>query len=251
MLFSSSIQENNTMSRLAIGALLLSLALPVAVSAQDISGTWDVTVTSPQGPLTIEAIVVQKGEAVTGTVVSPLGKADFTGTLVDGTLAVAYSLKVQDQALDIKMKGKVEPDSMAGTIDLGGLGEVPWTAKRKPAAAAAADAAQSAAPSVPGSLTDTTGNWTIALRLPQGELPLSAALKQEGEKVTGTITSPLGEIPVTGTFVGSALKLEFTVQAPNGPLPVTMNGELSADGLAGKAGLGGLGEADWTGRRKP
>lgn len=241
------------MSRLAIGALLLSLAVPAAASAQDISGTWDVTVTSPQGPLTIEAIVTQKGEAVTGTVVSPLGKADFTGTLVDGTLAVAYSLKVQDQSLDIKMTGKVQPDSMAGTIDLGGLGEVPWTAKRKPAAAAANAAAPQSAPPpvVAGSLTDTTGNWALALRLPQGEMALSASLKQDGEKVTGTIATPLGEIPVTGTFVGSALKLEFTVPAPNGQLPVTMNGELTADGLAGKAGLGGLGEAEWTGRRKP
>ena len=238
------------MARLAIGALLLSLAVPAAVSAQDISGKWDVTVTTDQGPLTIEATIVQKGEAVTGGIVTPFGPADFKGKLVGDALEVSYSLKVQDQSLDIKMTGKVQPDTMAGKIELGGLGEVPWTAKRKPAESAAA-AATANAPVVPGSLTDTTGNWAIALRLPQGELALSAALKQEGDKVTGTITSPLGEIPVTGSLVGSALKLEFTVQAPNGPLPVTMNGELTAEGLAGKAGLGGLGEADWTGRRKP
>jgi hypothetical protein len=246
MLFSSSIQENNTMGRLAIAAVLLLLAAPVAVSAQDISGKWDVTVTTDQGPLTIEATFAQAGEAVTGSVATPLGQADFKGKLVGDALEVSYALKVQDQALDIKMTGKVQPDAMSGMIALGGLGEVPWTAKRKPAAAAASNA-----PVVPGSLTDTTGNWAIALRLPQGELAFSAALKQEGENVTGTITSPLGEIPVTGSLVGSALKLEFTVQAPNGPLPVTMNGVLTAEGLAGKAGLGGLGEADWTGRRKP
>jgi hypothetical protein len=249
------------MARITLCALLFALAAPSVASAQDIVGKWDVTVQSPQGATTIEATFAQQGEAITGSVITPLGVTEFKGTLIDGALTLAYSLPVQDQTLEIKMTGKVAGDSMSGTIVLGPIGEAPWSAKRKltPAAADAAPAAGAGAAAAPpasasagaAATSGVSGDWNISLRLPQGEMALSAALKQEGDKVTGTLSSPIGDVPVSGTMTGTALKLEFVVQTPNGDLPVTMTGELGAAGFAGKAGLGPLGEAEWTGTRKP
>jgi hypothetical protein len=89
--------------------------------------------------------------------------------------------------------------------------------------------------------------------MPQGEFPVTAVLTQEGEKVSGTValpTNPAGTIPVNGTMVGSALTLDFVVQTPQGDMPVAMKGDLGPSGFAGKASLGPLGEADWTGTRR-
>ena len=46
-------------------------------------------------------------------------------------------MPVQGQTIDITMTGKRTGDTMAGMVDFGGLGEAPWTAKRKTEGAAA------------------------------------------------------------------------------------------------------------------
>ena len=60
-----------------------------------------------------------------------------------------------------------------------------------------------------------------------GEVPATADIKQDGDKVTGTISSPAGEVPIAGTITGRSLKLDFEAETPQGTLPVTMTGELA------------------------
>jgi hypothetical protein len=98
-------------------------------------------------------------------------------------------------------------------------------------------------------VTDVTGRWNVLVTVPQGSLPLSATLKQEGDLVSGSIKSPLGDVPVAGTMVGTTLKLEFKTAAPQGEMVVTMSGELGPNGLTGKSAIAGLGESDWVGTR--
>ena len=125
---------------------MLVVALAGPASAQGIDGAWEVSLETPQGVTTIDATIKQQGEAVTGQVVSPLGSVEFKGTFVDDTLTIAYSVPVQGQTIDITMKGKRTGDTMAGMVNFGGLGEAPWTAKRKAEGAAAPAAAAAAAP---------------------------------------------------------------------------------------------------------
>ena len=80
-------------------------------------------------------------------------------------------------------------------------------------------------------------------------MPATANFTQAGDKVTGTISSQAGETAVAGSMSGSALKLEFNVETPQGQITITMTGDLSATGIAGKASIVGLGEADWTATR--
>jgi hypothetical protein len=80
-------------------------------------------------------------------------------------------------------------------------------------------------------------------------LPASATFTQAGDKVTGTITSLAGGVQVSGTMTGKTLKLEFNIPTQQGDIPVSMTGDLGPDGLAGKASLAGMGDADWTGKR--
>ncbi len=233
-------------------AIVAVVALAGPAAAQGIDGAWEVSLETPQGVTTIDATIKQQGEAVTGTVVSPLGSVEFKGTFVDDTLTIAYSVPVQGQTIDITMKGKRTGETMAGMVNFGGLGEAPWTAKRKAEGAAAPAAAAAAAPSAPaaGAGGPASGKWDIVLVMgPAGEFPMTGEFTQAGEKVTGTISSQMGAIPVTGSMVGDALKLDFVAPTPNGDLAITMTGTLGADGFVGKTSVPGLGDADWTGKR--
>ncbi len=239
------------MHRLKLGvATVVFLALPVLASAQtDITGAWIVTVNSPQGQMDLETTFKQDGEKISGAVTSPMGSVDFTGTLVKNDLAVNYSVPIQGQTLEIRMTGVVGPDNtMAGALDLGGMMQAEWSAKRKPAESATAAAAPAATPATvtPGSVS---GKWNITVQMGAQALPLTGVFSQSGDAVTGTITTPLGDLPVTGTMVGGALTLQFTAQTPQGDMNVTMNGQLGPGGLSGKSAIAGLGESDWSATR--
>ena len=240
--------------------LVLVVALAWLVSAQtssaqiDISGAWIVTVDSPQGQMQIDTNFKQVGEKVTGDVTSPMGSVEFAGTLVKDELAVSYSVPVQGQTLEIRMTGKVADDTITGALELAGMGQVAWSAKRRPATTAAAAPAAgavavSAASSNGGVSSGVTGKWNITVQMGPNAMPLTATLKQDGEAVSGSIGTPLGDLPVTGTMTGSTLKLQFTAQTPQGDLAVTMTGDLGPDGITGKSSVAGLGESDWSAKR--
>lgn len=242
--------------------MLCALALttltfaPAPASAQsNITGTWELTMTTPQGPNTVEVNVTQTGEAITGELISPLGNAPFKGTFIKDVLSVTAAVDMQGTMLNIVFDGKLAGDTLSGTVKFGDFGEAPWTGKRKPAGAPAAATttapAASASGAAPAAATasaggDVSGKWNIEIDLPGNPIPLTATLKQDGTAVSGTFAGPQGEFPVTGTMTGGTLKIDFS--APGG-MSVTMTGQLGPDGLKGKTVAAGLGEMDWTGKK--
>ena len=80
-------------TRLSALVLAASLLAAATVYAQvDISGTWEVTFESPQGPATIEATFKQVGESVDGSITTPLGTVDFTGALINSALTMSSGM---------------------------------------------------------------------------------------------------------------------------------------------------------------
>lgn len=245
----------NRCIRLAL--VVACAAVPVAVPAQEIGGPWDVTFESPQGAMTIEANFTQEGESVTGSVMSPVGPLELQGTLVENALTFNYILPLQGQTLEITMKGKVSGDAMTGVVILQGIGELPWSGKRKPApiTPAAPMGVTAATPTpVPETVASPSqlgvgGKWNVIIKLPQGELTLLAALRQEGEEVSGTLTGPAGSIPVSGTMVSQIVTLAFVAKMANGDVPIVMTGELGTAGLSGTSTIGGMFETEWSGAR--
>lgn len=220
--------------------------------AQSIAGDWDLSLESPLGAQAVTLSLKQDGEKLTGELAGALGATPVTGTYTSGTMAVNATIAMQGLSLQLGLNGKVDGDSLGGTAKVGNLGEFPFTGKRKasgtaPATAVPAPGPAAAAPSASG---DLTGPWDVTLILPGvGEFPLKAMLKQDGENVTGTITSALGEVTLKGSMVATSLKMTFTTNGPAGPLELALTGELAGDELKGKAGVAGLGEADWKATR--
>jgi len=235
-------------TRLSALVLASSLIVVGTVSAQiDISGPWEVTFESPQGPATIDVTFKQTGESVDGSVATPMGTVDFTGALINGALTMSSKLNLQGNKLDIAMKATVSGDTMAGNLVVGGLGEIPWTAKRKPAAISSTGAAAAPGAAAP---VDVSGKWNIAMAMRGGAtFATIATLQQAGEQITGSLNGQAGNEPVTGTMVGRALTPQFRAATAQGYVAITMTGELGADGFSGKLGLPGVGEVDWTGTR--
>ena len=93
------------------------------------------------------------------------------------------------------------------------------------------------------------GTWKLTFQTDQGAVDADMTLKQDGEKVTGSLTSPQGEAPLEGTFKGGKLVLSLSVDAGGQAITITFDGALEKDTLKGMVDFGGFGSATWEASR--
>ena len=121
---------------LFVAALTLSIAAPIAVVAQapvNVTGKWIFSVETSAGGGMPTVTLKQDGEKLTGHYSSQtFGGVDLTGTVKGTTIAFMFGADVQGTHLDVMYSGTVEnKDSMKGKVNLGGVGEGTFTAKRQ------------------------------------------------------------------------------------------------------------------------
>lgn len=125
---------NRTKRVAAVLAFVLAVTSATASAAEtDISGEWIVTLDFVTNKATIEATIKQTEDKLAAEVLTPAGRLDFNGTLVDNKISAVYSMQVQGNVLEIRMNGIVEAETLSGTIAFGRGQEVKWTAVRKSA----------------------------------------------------------------------------------------------------------------------
>ena len=102
----------------ALGFLAL---VAVPVSAQDVTGTWVVSVDlGPGGGGDATFVFEQEGTALTGTYSGALGEGiELSGTVEDGEITFTF----QSQAGEIIYEGTVEGTTMMGTCFYGAAGD--------------------------------------------------------------------------------------------------------------------------------
>jgi hypothetical protein len=93
------------------------------------------------------------------------------------------------------------------------------------------------------------GAWKMTFQTDQGAIDSDMNLKQDGQKVTGTLVSPQGEAPVEGTYTDGKLLLSLTVDAGGQVMTITFDGVLEKDTLKGNVDFGGFGSATWSASR--
>ena len=93
------------------------------------------------------------------------------------------------------------------------------------------------------------GAWDLSINGPEGAITATATLKQDGEKVTGSIESPQGTAELTGTIKGKVLNVSFAIPGPNGNLDIKVNGEVDGASMKGIIDFG-MGMADFTAKKK-
>lgn len=230
--------------------LTIGSARAVARPQGNVTGTWDITVQSPQGTNKSVLTIKKEGDKLGGMIKGARGERPLESvTLAGNDITFVMKANVQGQDMVFTYKGKVEKDSMKGDADFGGFAQGTWSAVPHKEDAAAAPAPASAPAQSGGA--NVSGDWSFAVETSQGSGSPSFSLKQEGEKLTGTYKGQFGEAPLTGTVKGSDIKFVIKVNAQGQDLTITYAGKIeSKDSMKGTAVLGELGEATWTAKRK-
>ena len=97
----------------------------------DVTGKWAGSVETSAGAGAPTFTFKQDGEKLTGHYVGTFGEADLTGTVKGTDIKFTFSVDVQGTKLDETYTGTVDKDSMKGKVDISGIGEGTFTAKRQ------------------------------------------------------------------------------------------------------------------------
>jgi hypothetical protein len=98
----------------------------------DVTGKWLFAVETTAGSGTPTITLKQDGEKLTGHYTGQLGEADVTGTAKGQDIKITFTVDAQGTMINCVYTGSVDgKDSMKGKVDLVGLGEGTFTAKRQ------------------------------------------------------------------------------------------------------------------------
>ena len=118
-----------------LGSWERSAAAPAPVQGTDtradVTGTWSFQVEIAAGSGTPTMKFKQEGAKLSGRYTGQLGEAPLAGTVKGTAVEFSFDVTVEGNQLHIVYAGTVEKDSMKGTVNLGGLGEGTFTAKKK------------------------------------------------------------------------------------------------------------------------
>jgi hypothetical protein len=89
------------------------------------------------------------------------------------------------------------------------------------------------------------GKWDMTIDADQGAMQATLDLKQDGKKVTGTITSPQGPAALEGEYADGNLTFSISFDGPNGSMQIGFKATAKDDGsLAGTLDWG-QGQIPW------
>jgi hypothetical protein len=233
--------------------ILILFVTAVATQSPNSTGTWDATLTSPQGTFHIQLILKQDGEKVSGVVKGQGGELPVAGTVTGKEIKLNYTTKFQDNDLPITLTGTLDGSAIKGSADYGSIAQGDFTAQRASEAAANAKAPEAAAaPAAPaGDKTDITGAWAFQVETPAGSGTPTFTFKQDGEKLTGQYKGAFGEAPVTGSVKGNKVDFVIKVSVQGQDATIKYTGTVEKDGtMKGTAELGDIGSATWTAKRQ-
>jgi len=94
------------------------------------AGKWDVTFKTPQGDFPAVATLTADGSKLSGTFGSQLGETAVSGTLDGMTITLTMNVDSPQGSMTVSMTGQMQGDSIAGTADVAGMGQMEWSAKR-------------------------------------------------------------------------------------------------------------------------
>ena len=122
-----------TKLKTGLAAVLAIAAFTVAqvAAAADVTGTWIMTVQTSAGSGSPTFILVQKGDALSGSYKGQLGEAQVTGTVTGDDVTIEYKVDGQAGSLAVKYWGKTDGKTMSGKVTLGQLGEGTFTGTKQ------------------------------------------------------------------------------------------------------------------------
>jgi hypothetical protein len=98
-----------------------------------VAGTWTMTVSGPQGPVTSTMTLTQTGETIDGSIISELGNSAISDGRVSGRNASwSASFPIGGERTTVTFEAEVDGTHMTGRLRAGELGTMAFTAEKKP-----------------------------------------------------------------------------------------------------------------------
>jgi hypothetical protein len=104
--------------------------------------------------------------------------------------------------------------------------------------------------SVAALAADVSGAWAVTVDSPNGPLEVTLTLKQDGDKLTGTVSSQMGDAPITGTVKGDDIEFTMSMDAGGQNMVIKYNAKVDGDKISGSLDFAGQGEIKFAGTKK-
>ena len=122
------------MAAVGLAATLVLALATVRGAAQaktDVTGKWAFNVETSAGAGAPTFTFKQDGEKLSGHYVGTFGEADLAGTVKGNDITFSFTVDAQGTSLKETYTGKVDKDTMKGTLSIEGLGEGTFSAKKQ------------------------------------------------------------------------------------------------------------------------
>ncbi len=96
---------------------------------------------------------------------------------------------------------------------------------------------------------DVTGEWEFAVQSPNGAGTRQVTLVQQGDSISGTISSSRASGDFTGILDGDRLSFTVILSMDSGPFAVTYEASVVDDEMEGTIDFGDYGQGTFTGKR--
>jgi len=115
-----------------IGFVLVMVSvLFVFAAVSTVAGNWTITMQSPRGERTNDMKITQDGEKIQVTITSQRGDQTYDGTIKGTDITWSGTRQTPDgNEFTVTYKGKVEGDTMKGTMEMGDRGSFDWSAQK-------------------------------------------------------------------------------------------------------------------------
>ena len=117
--------------RAGLAFALLAAALATPLLAQvNAAGEWRVNFVVPTGTRSVSMVINQQRATLSGTVINEDGEFPLKGRIADDQVTIVWSVPEAGKLMELTMKGKLSGDTITGTLQVGGVGEGPLSARR-------------------------------------------------------------------------------------------------------------------------
>lgn len=82
-----------------------------------------------------------------------------------------------------------------------------------------------------------TGDWDASMNTPGGTRNFRLILKQDGEKLTGTVKREAVDVPLDGTVTGNTVKFSYSIAYNGNPITLTMTAVVAGDEMKGEVDI--------------
>jgi imidazolonepropionase-like amidohydrolase len=98
-----------------------------------VGGTWDITISTPQGDQQVTLTAAQSGSTFTGSMTSQMGSMPIEGGQVEGRrVAWSMMLTMGGQSMTVNYSGEVDGNRISGTAALGEFGSFSFRGEKRP-----------------------------------------------------------------------------------------------------------------------